>query len=164
VTLAPDFYRGEIAVEPDDALRLVMQLERSKIALDVQGAIDYLLAQPFVQPKKAGVVGFCFGGTVAGTFSYSGHDVGAVVSFYGSGFKVTEEIVGSIKVPLLAIYGEDDLGIPMEMVQENERQLKQYNIPHEVISYPGAGHAFFNDTRPAYRPEAAADAFRRTLE
>jgi carboxymethylenebutenolidase len=164
VAIAPDFYRGEVAGEPDDARRLAMQLERPKARKDVQGAIDYLLSLPNVAPKKAGIVGFCMGGAIAGSMSYQGKNVGAVVSFYGGGFKIDDEIAGAISAPFLGIYGEDDHGIPQEMVRENERQLKEKNIPHEIIVYPAAPHAFFNDTRQSYRPDAAADAWSRTLE
>jgi carboxymethylenebutenolidase len=96
--------------------------------------------------------------------SYLGTNIGAVVSFYGGGFKIDEEIAGAISAPFLGIYGEDDHGIPQEMVRENERQLKEKNIPHEIIVYPAAPHAFFNDTRQSYRPDAAADAWSRMLD
>jgi carboxymethylenebutenolidase len=35
---------------------------------------------------------------------------------------------------------------------------------HEFVSYGGTGHAFLNDTRPTYRPDAAKDAWRRCVE
>lgn len=163
VAIAPDFYRGNVATEPDDARRLAMQLERPKAVVDAQGAIDYLLTQPFVSSKAIGVIGFCMGGAIAGMMSYKGRSVGAVVSFYGGGFRITDEVAEGISAPFLGIYGEADQGIPLDIVAENERQLQQHNIPHEIVIYPGAPHAFFNDTRPAYRPEAAEDAWRRAV-
>lgn len=164
VAIAPDFYRGEVAAEPDDARRLVMRLQIEAVLRDAQGALNYLLAQDNVMPKKAGVMGFCFGGHVAGQMSWRGQNVGAVVSFYGGGFKIDDEIGRKIAAPFLAIYGEADAGIPMEMVRENERQLQAHNIEHQVIVYPQAPHAFFNDTRASFRESAADDAWNRTLE
>jgi carboxymethylenebutenolidase len=41
--------------------------------------------------------------------------------------------------------------------------LKEAGVTHEIHIYPGAQHAFFNDTREAYNAEAAADAWQRTL-
>src|SRR5262249_28503937 len=61
VAVAPDLYRGQVAKEPSDAQRLVMTVQMDKALQDIQGAIDYLAQQDFVSPKKAGVIGFCFG-------------------------------------------------------------------------------------------------------
>jgi carboxymethylenebutenolidase len=50
-------------------------------------------------------------------------------------------------------------------VDELEARLAKQDHPFEIVRYAGAGHAFLNDTRPAmYRPEAAADAWRRLVE
>lgn len=163
--IAPDFYRGQVALEPDDARRLAMQLERPKALADVQGAVDFLLSQPFVAAGGAGVMGFCMGGAIAGSMSYLGRDVGAVVAFYGGGFKIDDDIASAIKAPFLGIYGDQDRGIPLEVVQENQRQLERHGIEHEIIVYPDAPHAFFNDTRPSsYRADHAQDAWARALD
>jgi dienelactone hydrolase len=46
-----------------------------------------------------------------------------------------------------------------------EQQLQSLGKKMEVVIYPGADHAFFNDTRPTvYNAEAAADAWRRTID
>ena len=42
--------------------------------------------------------------------------------------------------------------------------MDKAGVQHETIIYPGAQHAFFNDTRAAYHPEAAADAWQRVLK
>ncbi len=141
VALAPDFYRGEVAAEPDEALKLAMELQYPQVQADVQGAIDYLLAQPFVTPKKVGVVGFCMGGRLAGKLAASARDLNAAVAFYGVA-PLSDEEAASIHVPLLAIYGENDGGFPPEMIQSNDDKLTAAGKPHEMIVYPGAPHAF----------------------
>ncbi|NDJ61445.1 MAG: dienelactone hydrolase family protein [Chloroflexi bacterium] len=162
VALAPDLYRGEIATEPDDARKLVMALEFPRAVADIQGAVDYLRALGRVEPKQIGVVGFCMGGVLTGLTAVQGRDIGAAVGFYGVR-ALSDEDAEKISAPLLAIYGEADSGYPLEMVRENERKLQAAGKTAEVVVYPGAPHAFFNDTRPSFRPEAAEDAWARTL-
>jgi carboxymethylenebutenolidase len=162
-TLAPDLYRGQVALEPDEARKLAMALEFPQALADIQGAVDYLLAQPFVAPKKIGVVGFCMGGRLAGQFAVKGQSAGAVVAFYGV-TELSDEDVAQIDVPLLSIYGETDAGYPPEMIDANQRKLEAASKPHRTLVYPGAPHAFFNDTRPhIYHAQAAGLAWEETL-
>ena len=162
-SLAPDLYHGEVAQEPDDARKLAMHLDRAQAAKDIQGAVDYLLAQPQVEPKQAGVVGFCMGGTLALVMSYRGRNVGAVVVFYGGGPNPSDEEIAAVSAPVLGIYGSEDKGIPEEKVRDLEARLQASNKPSEFHIYEGAGHAFMNNERPAYNPDAAHDAWGRTL-
>jgi carboxymethylenebutenolidase len=164
VALAPDLYRGQVAAEPDDARKLAMELQLDQALVDIQGAVNYLTAQDDVQPKQAGVVGFCMGGRLTMLMSYRGKDVGAAVSFYGSGLQPSDDDLKAISVPLLGIYGEADHGIPVERVQEWDSKLDEFGKTHEIHIYPDAPHAFFNDERDSFRPNAAADAWTRTLE
>jgi carboxymethylenebutenolidase len=163
VALAPDLYRGQVALEPDEARKLAMELEHPRAIKDIQGAANYLIAQPFVEPKRPGVVGFCMGGGLALAMSYEGRNLGAVVVFYGRGI-LDEATAQRVSAPLLGLYGEADAGIPVETVQANERKLRANGKTVEMVVYPGAPHAFFNDTRPhIYHKEAAEDAWRRML-
>lgn len=162
--LAPDLYRGQVVSEPDDARKLAMELDRPSALKDIQGAVNYLIAQPFVSPRQVGVVGFCMGGGLPAMMSYSGQNVGAVVVFYGGSNVVwDDESVRRISAPLLGLYGEADQGQPVDKVRANEAKLKAHGKTHEFVIYPEAPHAFFNDERPAYREQASADAWRRTL-
>lgn len=164
VALAPDLYRGQVAEEPDDARKLAMEMELNQALRDIQGAVNYLVSQPYVEPKQAGVIGFCMGGRLAMMMSYRGQHVGAVAVFYGGGAKPSDDDLKAISAPMLGIYGDKDHGIPVEQVQEWDTKLHEFGKTHDIIIYPDAPHAFFNDTRTAYRPDAAADAWRRTLE
>jgi carboxymethylenebutenolidase len=74
------------------------------------------------------------------------------------------DAIRDLSCPLLGLYGAEDALIPVADVEELKRRLAQTRHAHEVRLYPGAGHAFLNDTRPdAYRPEAAADAWSRLV-
>jgi dienelactone hydrolase len=65
-------------------------------------------------------------------------------------------------LPLLAFFGAEDEFIRGR--RPRARNDARGSHPFEVVIYPGAGHAFMNDTRPAaYRPEIARDAWGRLL-
>jgi carboxymethylenebutenolidase len=163
VALAPDLYHGEVAAEPDDARRLAMQLQLPEAAKEMAGAAAYLAARDDVAPRKVGVIGFCMGGSLALLLGASSPHVGAVASFYG-GRELPEEQLRAITAPVLAIFGEEDQGIPPERHAALDRVFLDTGLTHAIYVYPGAPHAFFNDTRSeAYRPLAAQDAWVRTL-
>ncbi|MCB9450911.1 MAG: dienelactone hydrolase family protein [Anaerolineaceae bacterium] len=164
VTLAPDLYRGQVAEEPDEARKLAMELDRDRAIKDIQGAVDYLVGLPGVTPQQAGIVGFCMGGGLAAWMASVGQQVGAVAVFYGGRAPLTDDEAQDVSAAFLGIYGEKDGSIPLEVIHNNEQKLKAHHKPCEFIIYPDAPHAFFNDTRQSYRPEAAADAWRRTLD
>jgi hypothetical protein len=74
------------------------------------------------------------------------------------------ELAPQLRCPYLGLFGADDAIIPPADVNELRTILDRTDQPHEIRVYAGAGHAFFNDTRPdAYRPDAAADAWPRAL-
>lgn len=163
VAVAPDLYRGKVVTEPDEARKLAMELDHPKAIKDIQGAVDYLIAQSFVVPKLAGVVGFCMGGGLAGEMAFAGQNIGAVVIFYGARGLLTDEMAEQVSAPILGIYGEKDGSIPLETVHSNEQKLKAHGKTVKFVIYRDAPHAFFNDERPSYRKEAAEDAWRRAI-
>jgi carboxymethylenebutenolidase len=161
--LAPDLYHGQVAAEPDDARRLVMELQIPVAAAEMAGAAAYLAGRDDVAPPMDGAIGFCMGGSLALLLAARSPDVGAVASFYG-GRPLAAEDRERIAAPVLAIFGERDAGIPPERHAELDMLLTARGVPHSIYVYPGAPHAFFNDTRAhSYRPAAAKDAWVRTL-
>lgn len=165
VALAPDLYHGQVATEPDDARKLVMTLNRPIALREIGGAMGYLGGLPAVEPKSVGVIGFCMGGGLALAAAATGDErIGAVAAFYGGGVQPTPEFVGGIKAPVLAIYGEEDAGIPPEQYNGLEAEMDRQGKTFDMVVYPGAGHAFLNDTRPAYNANAATDAWARAVQ
>ena len=65
--------------------------------------------------------------------------------------------------PLLALFGEDDPSIPQEDVEAMRRVLSQFSREFDIVTFPGAGHGFFNDRRPSFRRPAAEAAWQHTL-
>ncbi len=163
VALAPDLYYGETASEPDDARKLAMALEYPDALQVIQQAMNELIADSAVSPKKIGVIGFCMGGGLAlhGAAKLTG--LGAAVPCYGGGPEMSPEDAARIKVPVLAIYGELDKGVSPEVAAKRASLLDAAGVNHEMVIYSGAQHAFMNDQRPAFHPEAAEDAWQRIL-
>lgn len=116
---------------------------------------------PEVQADRVGMVGFCFGGGVTWLMATRMPELKAAVPFYGPHPPI--EDVPNIQAAVLGIYGEEDQrinqGIP---VIEEAMRANGKNFEYHI--YPNAGHAFHNDTGSRYNPEAARDAWSRTLQ
>jgi carboxymethylenebutenolidase len=162
VALAPDLYHGAVATEPDEARKLAMEMEYGQALKDIAGAVQYLKALDFVNPKSIGVVGFCMGGGLALMSAAHNPDVGAVVAFYGRAPKADE--FGDSTAAILQLVGEKDEDV-LATARALDTGLRMQPVTHELVVYPGAGHAFFNDTRPhIYEPGAAHDAWGRAMQ
>jgi len=164
VALAPDLYHGKVIgnQEPNEAQKAAMELNKDWAIKEIHSAVTYLLGQTYVHPKKIAVVGFCMGGMLTLYAGAQNPDVAAVSAFYGGGAPKAD-IFSQSKAAVLNIVGEKDHAL--KSVQELENGLKNYSLPHELVIYPGCDHAFFNDTRKeVYNPQAAADAWKRTLD
>jgi carboxymethylenebutenolidase len=163
--IAPDLFHGKTTKSPDEATKLLMELDIDRAGKEISGAGAYLMQRPECTSQKYGVVGFCMGGALAQyAATIDPEHVGAAVSFYG-GFKKVPTQWEKLAAPILLIYGENDKGVPAEQGRELEQKLRGLGKEVELVVEPNANHAFFNDTRPeVYNEDAAADAWRRTLE
>jgi len=163
VALAPDLYHGKTATEPDEARKLVMDLDRPRAVKEIAGAARYLKALAEVAPKKVGVIGWCMGGGLAFAVGHATDQFAASVGFYGR--PPSDEETAQINCPILGLFGEADEGIPPAAAERFRASLAKHSKTHDIHVYPAAPHAFFNDTRPSiYRAGAAKDAWRKTLE
>ncbi len=163
VAFAPDLYHGKTTTSPDEAGRLLMEMDVERAGREIAAAGAYLLNRPECASKAFGVVGFCVGGALAQYAATSNPSVGAAVSFYG-GFKKVQIRWENLSGPILLIYGEMDESVPASDAKPLEDKLKALGKKVETIIFRGAPHAFFNDTRPGiYREECAKDAWQRTV-
>jgi carboxymethylenebutenolidase len=133
-----------------------------RLAEDLFAAMAYLKTYRYANARKMGVVGFCWGGGQSLYFQTKCKELGAGVVFYGSNPNSLDE-VQNIACPLLGIYGELDQRITSK-VPELEQALKKHGKKYSIHIYPGAQHAFNNNTNPErYHPEAAKDAWAKTI-
>jgi carboxymethylenebutenolidase len=125
-----------------------------------------LAAVPFMKTHgestgKVGAVGFCFGGGVVNRLAAGDPDLAAAVPYYGA--QIPAEMVPAIKAPLLIHYAENDENIN-KGIAAYEAALKANNKRYTIYIYPGAQHAFSDDTAGVrYNKEAADLAWQRTL-
>ena len=147
-----------------DAIKMLAAVmspnQRFRFAEDLLGALEYLKSRPEVDGDRIGSIGFCMGGAISGYLATLSPDLRAAVIFYGQGPPL--ERVPDIQARVLGIYGGEDHRIT-DTVPELEEAMKEAGKSFEYHIYPGAPHAFFNDTRDNYREEAARDAWWRVL-
>jgi carboxymethylenebutenolidase len=164
VALAPDLYHGDVARSPDEAGKMMMALNIAQTERDLRGAIQYLLDDEATKGDRVGTVGFCMGGALSLYAASKNAQVGACVVFYGVHPKVEPDF-DNLRAPVLGIFAEKDDFVPPEAVSALEEKMREHGKSIETHTYPGADHAFFNDTRPeVHDPDASADAWRRTIE
>jgi len=126
----------------------------------LRAAIAFLGDHPACGGRSVGSIGFCLGGGLSARLACEEPRLSAAVVYYGS--SPDTEHVGSIHCPLRGFYGQDDPRI-LGGLPAFDAALSAAGADHELRIYANTGHAFFNDTRPSYRPEAARDAWSRTL-
>ena len=163
VALAPDMYHGKIATEPDEARKLVMNMNRERALKDLLGSVAYLRGLPEVAPKKIGVTGFCMGGSLTLTIAAAAaDDVAAAAPFY-AGFRPPGEELAKIQAELFCAFGADDGGIPVDQVRSFEETLRQQGKNAVVKVYEGAPHSFFDRSFAEWK-DAGADSWHRILD
>jgi carboxymethylenebutenolidase len=162
LAVAPDLYHGKATSSPDEAGRMMMELDIDRAEREIGAAGEFALGRSECTSKSYGVVGFCMGGALAQFAATRQPKVAAAVSFYG-GFKRVKPEWKNLTAPLLLIYAENDRGVPPLHGRELKTRLERVGKNVELIIYPGADHAFFNESSRNYKPDAAADAWRHTL-
>ncbi len=147
----------------EEVVKAISQLSDDNVMKDLMGAQNYIKGQSFVQPNKIGVVGFCWGGGKTFLFTTQSKDLAATVIFYGQ-IPKDLDAVKNITAPVLGNYGELDKPISSQVPRLAE-EMKKNGKSYDYKIYPDAPHAFYSDVREdRYRPEAAKDAWGRTLE
>jgi carboxymethylenebutenolidase len=174
--LAIDLYSRQGAPQLPDmeaVFRWMNQLDDRQVLGDIAAAVRFLSTRPEVRSRSIGITGFCMGGQYALMAACSVSDISACVSFYGM-LRYAErserkpqsalDMASQLRCPYLGLFGDSDALIPRADIKELESILRRADKNFQTRIYPGAGHAFFNDQRPdAYRPEAAKDAWIRTI-
>lgn len=173
LAVAPDlFHRSGIETvdytDRDTAMRLIGELGAEQIGIDVGAVLTHLADTESVPADKTAIVGFCFGGRAAFTAA-TALPVAATVVFYGpgiaSGPHATLDQAANIKGPVLMFAGDADPTIPPADLSAIQSTAQRDNLDLRLEVFPGAGHAFNCDARPAqYVADAAQKAWRSTTK
>jgi carboxymethylenebutenolidase len=164
VALAPDLLSrkgGTASMQsPDKAREAITSLPAEDAIADLKAGLAFLDAHKRVRGGRLGSVGFCWGGARSFMLAAESERLRATVVFYGSA--PLPEKLAEVRCPVLGIYGETDERITSR-VPEVAEAMKKNRKKFEYKIYPGAGHAFFNDTGERYNATAAKDAWATSL-
>lgn len=129
---------------------LMLAADLDQTMMDIDAAVQALRAKG----HKVGVIGFCWGGGLALRAAQK-IDVNAAVAFYGT--RLAQYLDCPLKAPFLGHFGTLDDHTPAELLEETKAYLPEI----EIHMYE-AGHAFANEARQSYVPDAAKLAHDRT--
>jgi carboxymethylenebutenolidase len=133
----------------------------SRFVVDLKAAISELERR--TPDAKIGAVGFCFGGGMVWTLLASGEPrLAAAAPFYGP-LPEGADFAGSRSAAVLGVYAEQDERVNASR-DAAEMALRRAGLTHEIVTFPNAGHAFFNDTGQRYNPAAAAAAYTKLMD
>jgi len=178
--LGVDLYTREGGPPPMDDVQALMERLFSmsdEIALgDLVGAADFLRAREDCD-RRVGCIGFCMGGRYTLLFACASDRLNAAVDCWGgfidkatleevaTPFRPTPplELATQLKCPLLAAIGAEDHNPSPAIGEQLRARARASGQEVKVDDYEGAGHAFFADYRPSYRPEPAAKLWREVV-
>jgi len=180
LALGVDLYTREGGPPPTDDIQALMKRLFSMsdaVALgDLGGAADLLRAREDCN-GKVGCIGFCMGGRFTLLFACASDRLDAAVDCWGGFIDAATPdepttptrpapplgLADRLSCPLLAAIGAEDANPSPEVGAQLEERAGQSGQEVKVDVYEGAGHAFFADYRPTYRPEPAAELWREIV-
>jgi len=166
VALAPDLYHGQAAAEPDEAKKLMMELQLDGAGKEIVTAAKYLLQMKNVTTSSVGVVGFCMGGSLAIWSGTLAPEITATVGFYpGSSWERHAPMWANYAGKAALIHAAEGDGTSQAPgIQEALREVIAAGGEATAYDYADTQHAFFNNDRPeVFDPAAAKLAWARTV-
>jgi carboxymethylenebutenolidase len=170
--IAIDYFGRTAGVEKReddwDFMPHVDQTRRAGVQADVAAAVRRLRSPEGGDCRAVFTVGFCFGGSNSWLAAASGHGLSGAIGFYGkpggrNGEAGPADVAPDMHgTPVLALMGGADPAIPPEDVARLEAALSDAGVEHDVVTYEGAPHSFFDRKYEEFR-EASEDAWTRTL-
>lgn len=163
VALAVDLYEGKTARGVEDGAPLRERVTNDVLKAKMGAGARYLKSQPYCN-GRLGVVGFCMGGGFSlRTACLLPDEIDACALFYG---RIPDlQMLQSLQCPVIGSFGEEDVEITRWAVEQLQPEMERLGKSLDMKVYPRAPHGFHRHTTPNfYRPEAAKDAFQRTLD
>lgn len=147
--------------DPNDARQAYGKTTAEGRLADMLAAVGWMKQQPFIKADRIGVVGFCAGGANTFSIAVNSSDIKAAVPFYGAPPNPID-LLDKLSGAIMPIYAELDRNLTGAGANVLAR-LVQNKKSFGMHVYQGVGHAFHNDTGPAYNREAACDAWSKTV-
>ena len=170
--IAMDYFGRTARLTPrDDSFEFrphVEKLQWPTVWADATACLEHLRVGAGAS-RATFALGFCMGGGLSLYTATEAFGLAGVIAFYAGLGRKWDEKKGSVleaarltKTPVLGLFGGADQGIPADQVQALDQTLDQTGVEHEIVSYPGAPHSFF-DRRATDFAEASTDAWKRVL-
>ncbi|HEV3340325.1 MAG TPA: dienelactone hydrolase family protein [Pirellulales bacterium] len=177
LAVAPELYarQGDVSKISDFGeifSKVVNKVPDEQVMSDLDSTVAWCEKSKKGDVARLGITGFCWGGRIVWLYAAHNPKLKAGVAWYGRLTNNKDELhpkhpldlVGSLKCPVLGLYGGADTGIPLETVEKMRAALKEAKQSSEIVVYPDTPHAFLADYRPSYRKEPAADGWKRMLD
>lgn len=132
------------AVEDCAATMNLYVNDRDLLRARLHAALDWIRAQPGVDPARIAILGFCFGGLAAMELARSGADIRLAASFHGNLSTRDPAEAGNIRCPVLACHGADDPLVTQDVVAAFEREMSGAGVDWTVVQFGGVMHSFTN--------------------
>ncbi len=153
VALAVDMFGdGKTAQHPADAGKFAGEVMKNKPLGEARfnAALEFIKAQPTVDPSRVAAIGYCFGGGVVLHMARVGADLKGVASFHGSLASDTPAKPGTVKARVMVFNGEDDKMVTAEQVAAFKKEMSGAGASFRYVGYPGVKHSFTNPDADAY--------------
>ena len=156
---------------PTDHHQVVSKVPYEQVMSDLDAAVDWSGKSAKGDTCRLAITGFCWDGRIvalcrAQPEAQSGH--GVVRAPVGQTGQLQPkhpiDVAGSLKAPVLGLYGGKDQGIPLDTIEQMRAALKAAGNPSEIHVYPNGGHGCNADYRPGYDKEAAQDGGWQRLQ
>ncbi len=171
-SVAIDYFGRTAGTEPRDGeFDFWPHVERTThtgLKQDVAAAVSVLREGEGNADRAIFTIGFCFGGSSSWLQAAAGHGLAGVIGFYGrpttarGDVPAPADLVDEYECPVLGLFGGDDASIPPEDIAAFDNALSEADIEHELHTYPGAPHSFFDRKAEEFADESA-DAWTRVL-
>ncbi|MBP8002786.1 MAG: dienelactone hydrolase family protein [Chloroflexi bacterium] len=163
VAIAPDLLSregGTANLDPAQIPGLLGEAGNIRHVNDFLAAYNHLQTLAFVDGRRVGMTGFCFGGGITWDVATQLPELRAAVPFYGRAPELTQ--IPNIQAAVLVVYAELDSRITggRDLV---ETALQEAGTTYQINVYPGVDHAFHNDTGSRYDETQATQAWQDTL-
>ncbi|HEX4142353.1 MAG TPA: dienelactone hydrolase family protein [Pirellulales bacterium] len=179
LAIAPELYarQGDVSKITDFKKiieTVVSKVPDAQVMSDLDATVAWAKTTGAGDTAKLGITGFCWGGRIVWLYAAHNPKLKAGVAWYGRLVspgapddlhpKYPVDVAAALKAPVLGLYGGADNGIKPEHVEQMRQALKAAGKTDEIIVYPDTPHAFFADYRESYRPEPAADGWKKMLD
>jgi carboxymethylenebutenolidase len=143
----------------------VQQMTQEGAQADVAAAVEWLRSRG---EGRIFTVGFCMGGRLSWLSATGGHGLTGAIGFYGrpgigvDGTPGPAQRAAEIDCPILALQAGADENITAEDNAAFEQALTDAGVEHEIVTYEGAPHSFFDRKQEDFAADSQ-DAWGRVL-